>query len=49
MDAMTAKMGEAQQQISNIEDKMMENNEAEIKRKQRQNITLQDLENSVAY
>ena len=32
MDATAARMGEAKQQISNVEDKLMENNEAEKKR-----------------
>ena len=31
MDAMVATMDEAEQRISNIEDKLMENNEAEKK------------------
>ena len=41
-------MDEAEQQISNTEDKIMVNNEAE-KKKQRQKIMIQDLENSVTY
>ena len=32
MDAMAARMDEAEQQVSDIEDKLMENNEAEKKR-----------------
>ena len=40
MDAMMARMGEAEQQISNAEDKTMENNEAEKRGKQRQKITI---------
>ena len=33
MDATVAKMDETQQQISDIEDKLMENNEAEKKKR----------------
>ena len=32
MDAMVARMDEAEQRVSNIEDKLIENNEAEKKR-----------------
>ena len=49
INALTARMDEAEQQISDIEDKIMENNEAEKRWKQRQKIMIQDLENSVTY
>ena len=42
MNATAARMGEAEQQISNIEDKIMENNEA---RKLKQKSMIQELEN----
>ena len=49
MDTNTSRMEEAEQQISDIEDKIVENNEAEKRGKQRQKIMIQDLKNSVTY
>ena len=49
MVARVARMDEAEQWISDIEDKIMENNEAEKKGEQRQKIIIQDFNNSVTY
>ena len=49
MDATMPKMCKAEQQISNTEDKIMENNEAGKKGKQRQKEYDTDLENSLIY
>ena len=42
-------MDEKEQQISDINDKIMENNEAKKRGKQRHKIMIQDFENSTIY
>ena len=50
MHAMVARMDETEQQISDIEDKLMENNEAKKKiGRIRQKSTIQELEKSVTH
>ena len=49
MDATMARMQKEEHQIIYLEDKVIENNEAEKRGKQRKNINIQDLENTVTY
>ena len=49
MDAMMVTMYEKEQEISDINDKIMENNEAKKRGKQSHKVMIQDLENSTIY
>ena len=49
IDATRARMDQVEQQISNTDDKVIENNKGGKRGKQRQKVMIQDLENSVTY